>query len=96
MQEQFSEIAGMFAAMGDTAFSTKVDDVWDLDHRVLRHLIGEHQTKLADLDHQAIVVARDLTPSQAASLPRDRVIGFVTDLGGPTSHTAIFARALGR
>ncbi len=95
VQEQFREVAGMFQAMGNTAFSTKVDDVWDLDHRVLRHLIGEHQSALADLDHQAIIVARDLTPSQAASMPRDRVLAFVTDFGGPTSHTAIFGRAMG-
>ncbi len=92
---EFSRVAQMFAGMTDASFQTKVDDVWDLDRRVLKHLIGEHMTELSKLDQRAIVVARDLTPSQAASFERDKVIGFATDAGGKTSHTAIVARALG-
>ncbi len=95
VQEQFRVLADMFASKGDSAFRTKVDDVWDLERRVLKHLIGEHVMGIARLTEAAVVVARDLTPSQAAGLPRDKVLGFVTETGGPTSHTAIFARALG-
>ncbi|MEO1128651.1 MAG: phosphoenolpyruvate--protein phosphotransferase [Planctomycetota bacterium] len=95
VQEQFRVVAAMFAQMSDTAFQTKVDDVWDLDHRVLRHLIGEHQSAIADLESPAIVVAPELTPTQTAAFDRQRVLGFVTDSGGQTSHTAIFARAMG-
>lgn len=94
VQEQFRALADRFLAMGDGAFRTKVDDIWDLERRVLRHLIGEHRSALTRLDVPAIVVANDLTPSQAAAFPRGKVLAFVTDLGGPTSHTAIFARAL--
>ncbi len=94
-QVQFEEVATMFASMGDAAFSTKVDDVWDLHSRVLKHLVGERRSGLEKLDGPAIIVAPDLTPSQAAELPRDKVLGFITGYGGPTSHTAIFARALG-
>lgn len=94
VQEQFRILADRFAAMADPAFRTKVDDLWDLERRVLRHLIGEHRTALARLDYPAVIVANDLTPSQAASFPKKQVLGFCTDLGGPTSHTAIFARAL--
>lgn len=99
-QEQFKIVAKMFEGMGDSAFSTKVDDVWDLDHRVLRHLVGERRSLLADIKEDVIVLAPDLTPTQTAEFPRGqgsgggRVLGFVTDMGGPTSHTAIFARAL--
>ncbi|HVZ93454.1 MAG TPA: phosphoenolpyruvate--protein phosphotransferase [Phycisphaerales bacterium] len=94
VQEQFRLLAKRFEAMADPAFRTKVDDLWDLERRVLRHLIGEHRSALSRLDQPAVIVASDLTPSQAATFPRSHVLGFCTDLGGPTSHTAIFARAL--
>ncbi len=89
------DLAERFAKVPDPTFQTKVDDVNDLSMRVLRHLIGEHQGRLANLDHRAVVIAKDLTPSQAAGFDRKHVVAFATDLGGKTSHTAIFARALG-
>lgn len=95
VQEQFRVVADMFSQMADSAFQTKVDDVWDLEHRVLRHLIGEHRMGLSRLDQPAVVITPDLTPSQTASFRRDKVLAFATDSGGMTSHTAIFARALG-
>ena len=91
----FEELLTRFAALPDPSFQTKVDDVRDLSARVLRHLIGEHSSRLSQLNHQAVVVARDLTPSQTAAFDRGQVVAFATDLGGRTSHTAIFARALG-
>jgi len=90
----FADWARRFAAMGDSAFTTKVNDLEDLRNRVLGHLMGEHNRKLDELKHQAIVVADDLTPSQAAGFNRELVQAFVTDRGGRTSHTAIVARAL--
>lgn len=91
---EFRRLALMLSGMSDT-FKTKVDDVWDLDRRVLRQLIGEHMSELREMQEKAIVVARDLTPTQTASFDRDKVIGFATDAGGRTSHTAIMARAIG-
>ncbi len=93
VQEQFHVLAEMFAGMRGV-FKTKIDDVWDVERRLLRGLIGEHTSELAGLTQPAVVIARDLTPSQAASFQGKRVIGFATDQGGLTSHTAIFARAL--
>jgi phosphotransferase system enzyme I (PtsI) len=90
----FKAAAQRFASMPEV-FKTKVDDVRDLSSRVLRHLLGAQQSRLKTLDHQAVVVARDLTPSQTAAFDRNYVVAFATDLGGRTSHTAIFARALG-
>ena len=95
VQEQFRIIADRFGGMADSAFRTKVDDVWDLHHRILRHLIGEHDSQLDGLEGDVIVLAPDLTPSQTASFRSRSVLGFGTDMGGRTSHTAIFARALG-
>ncbi len=93
VQEQFRVQADRFASMSE-AFRTKVDDLWDLERRMLAHLIGEHRTALERLEGPAIVVAPDLTPSQTASFVGKNVMGFATDLGGLTSHTAIFGRAL--
>lgn len=90
----FSLLANRFKAMNDTAFTTKVNDIYDLSARVLRYLIGEHRDRLASLDRQAVIVARDLTPSQTAAFDRSKVAAFATDLGGRTSHTAIVAKAL--
>ncbi|MGQ0627450.1 MAG: phosphoenolpyruvate--protein phosphotransferase, partial [Phycisphaerales bacterium] len=91
----FQSLADRFSGMPDAAFRTKVDDVHDLSTRVLKHLIGEHSSRLSALQHRAVVVARDLTPSQAAAFNRSHVLGFVTEAGGKTGHTGIFARALG-
>jgi phosphotransferase system enzyme I (PtsI) len=52
-------------------------------------------SNLAALEHEAVIVARDLTPSQTVGFDRERVVAFATDAGGKTSHTAIVARALG-
>ncbi len=95
VQEQFTAVANIFRGMSDATFRTKVDDVYDLERRLLAHLIGEHATALARMEGKAIVLAPDLTPTQASAFDTDKVLAFVTDTGGQTSHTAIFARALG-
>ncbi len=73
----------------------RVTDVWDLERRVLRHLIGKARDEMGHLDQQAVVIAHDLTPSQTAALDRSKIKGIATDAGGLTSHTAILAHALG-
>lgn len=90
----FQQLAERFGAFEDPAFRTKVDDVHDLSMRLLKHLIGEHTSKLSTLKHRAIVLARDLTPSQAAAFNKSHVLAFVTEAGGRTGHTGIFARAM--
>lgn len=94
--KSFKDLESRFASFGDTAFSTKTDDVRDMGARVLRHLLGGSRDRMAELvRHDAVVIARDLTPTQTAGFDRGAVKAFATDLGGKTSHTAIFARALG-
>lgn len=90
----FENLAKVFQNLPDPTFQTKIDDVRDLSQRVLKHLIGEHESRITALNTHAVVVAHDLTPSQAAALDRRHVMAFATDLGGRTSHTAIVARAL--
>lgn len=93
--QTFADWATRFRTMKDSAFTTKANDLEDLATRVLRHLIGEHKSRLNELHHEAVVIAPDLTPSQAAGFDREKVVAFATDLGGRTSHTSIVARALG-
>ena len=90
-----TQLADRFRQMGNSAFTTKVNDITDLAVRLLDQLVGEHTDSLKHLDTHAIVVARELTPSQTVGFDRSRVVAIATDLGGSTSHTSIVARALG-
>ncbi len=93
--EEFRALADRFARMGDSSFATKVDDIWDLERRVLRRLVGEHRSRLPGLTHPVVVVAHELTPSEAAGFRAGKVVGFATETGGRTSHTGIVAHAMG-
>ena len=73
----------------------RVKDVYDIEKRLLRNLIGEQRQTLAHLLRDVNLLAHDLTPSQAAGMDREHVVGLAIDAGGATSHTAIVARALG-
>ncbi|MFA9477140.1 phosphoenolpyruvate--protein phosphotransferase [Phycisphaerales bacterium AB-hyl4] len=73
----------------------RVSDVYDLQKRILKHLVGYTRTELSQLTSPAVVVAHDLTPSQTAALDKTKIKGLATDAGGRTSHTAILAHALG-
>ncbi|MEK6700838.1 MAG: phosphoenolpyruvate--protein phosphotransferase [Planctomycetota bacterium] len=89
------QLAERFRHSADSAFTTKVNDIDDLASRLLGHLVGKRESRLALAKPETIVVAPDLTPSQTAALDRKKIVGFATDLGGRTSHTAIVARAMG-
>jgi len=91
MRRHVKDILGI----NDQYFSERVKDVYDVERRLLRHLVGGRRESLARLDRDAIVIAHDLTPSQTAGLDRRYVQAFATDAGGMTSHTAIVAHALG-
>ncbi len=91
----FRDWTERFASRTDAAFRTKVNDLQDLADRLLNHLMGGMGQATARFTEPGIVAARDLTPSQTAGFERSKVLAMATDLGGPTSHTAIVARALG-
>jgi phosphotransferase system enzyme I (PtsI) len=75
---------------------SRVPDLHDLERRLVSRLMGRRwSTDLGRLPRRVIIVAEDLTPTQTASLDKDKVLAFVTDRGGPASHTAILARHLG-
>ncbi|MBS0198727.1 MAG: phosphoenolpyruvate--protein phosphotransferase [Planctomycetes bacterium] len=89
------KLAAQFRSSKNPVFATKVNDIEDLTTRLLSQMMGgSRASRLEQADAGTIIVARDLTPSQTASFDRSRILGFATDLGGMTSHTAIIAKAL--
>lgn len=76
-------------------FAERVADLDDVRDRVIACLRGEATRQVPDPGHPFILVARDLSPAVTATLNPDHVRGFVTEEGGPTSHTAILAKSLG-
>ena len=87
--------AGQLESIPDATLQARAADLKDAGQRVLAHLLGE-DFEIALVIHQpSIVVAKDLAPSETASIDREMVLAFCTAGGGPTSHTAILAKALG-
>lgn len=85
----------VLSAVEDDYLRERVADFKDVARRVLRNLTGEKAHGLDGLREKSIVVSADLSPSETASLQRNLVSGFATDLGSTTSHSAIMARAMG-
>jgi len=86
----------VFAGLGDLELRERGTDVEDVELRVQGILAGgRRRHDLAELAEDVIIVAARLAPSDAAGLNRDRVVGLAIDEGGPTSHTAIIASAIG-
>jgi phosphotransferase system enzyme I (PtsI) len=84
----------LFDNIPDEYFRERRSDVDYVADRVVRNLMGQVVDEEVEIPAEAIVVAHDLSPSDAAIMARSgRVAGFITDLGGQTSHTAIVARA---
>ena len=73
----------------------RANDIYDIEKRLLRRLLGERREELAQVSSEVLVLARNLTPSETASMKPEFVRGFATEIGGPGSHTAIVAEGLG-
>ena len=84
-----------FRQVADAYVKERVRDLFDIERRVLRHILGRFREDITKLTEPVIIVAHDLTPSQAVSFDREHVLGFAVSVGGQTSHTAIIARMLG-
>jgi phosphoenolpyruvate-protein phosphotransferase (PTS system enzyme I) len=78
----------------DEYLRDRITDITDVAKRVLKNLIGTREKNLEDLEEKCVVIAYDLSPSDTAMMHRGRVLGFATDIGGRTSHTAIMAKSL--
>jgi phosphotransferase system enzyme I (PtsI) len=83
-----------FRAVPDQYIKERVTDLFDIEKRVLRHILGRTREDIARLSEPVVIVAHDITPSQAVQLDRQHILGFVLNVGGQTSHMAIISRAL--
>jgi phosphotransferase system enzyme I (PtsI) len=88
------ELIASLESIEDEYLRERIIDISDIHKRLIGNLQKIENQSLANLADQVIVFAQDLTPSDTAQMNRDRVLAFVTDKGGRTSHTAILARAL--
>jgi len=89
------EIASNFARAHDIYIKERAADIYDIERRLLRQLLGSRREDVAHLTEEVVVVARSLGPTQTATLNKNFVKGIAIDAGGRTSHTAIVARSLG-
>ncbi|MEJ5114926.1 phosphoenolpyruvate-protein phosphotransferase PtsI [Erwinia billingiae] len=80
--------------LDDEYLKERAADVRDIGKRLLQNILGLHIVDLSAIADEVLLVAKDLTPSETAQLNLDKVLGFITDLGGRTSHTSIMARSL--
>ncbi|OJV64421.1 MAG: phosphoenolpyruvate--protein phosphotransferase [Clostridiales bacterium 38-18] len=83
----------MFEQMDNDYMKERAADIVDVSNRLIKNLLGL-PTDNGNLEANTIIVAHDLTPSDTAQLDKTKVIGFLTDIGGTTSHSAIMARSL--
>ncbi|MBD7967471.1 phosphoenolpyruvate--protein phosphotransferase [Paenibacillus gallinarum] len=94
LDETATTFIQMFENMKSAYLQERAADMRDVTKRVLGHLLGLTVVNPAEIDEEVIVLAEDLTPSDTAQLNRKYVLGFATNIGGRTSHSAIMARSL--
>lgn len=84
-----------FTGLEDDYIKERVNDIRDVTRRVLRNLAGESHPDLGELDEPGIIVAADISPSEAALMDKQKVLAIITEHGGTTGHAVIMARSMG-
>ncbi|MBN2144636.1 MAG: phosphoenolpyruvate--protein phosphotransferase [Candidatus Aureabacteria bacterium] len=92
VMKQFTKV---FSEMQDEYLRERISDIKDVTRRILRNIKGEKKQDLTQIKEEVVVIAYDLSPSDTVLMHKENVVGFATDIGGKTSHTAIMARSLG-
>ncbi|MBS6507631.1 MAG: phosphoenolpyruvate--protein phosphotransferase [Paraclostridium bifermentans] len=94
LNEVKETFVSIFESMDNEYMRERAADIKDVTNRVLRHILGIKVVDLSALSEEVILIAHDLTPSDTATMNKKMVLGFLTNIGGRTSHTAIMARTL--
>lgn len=89
------KFALLFESMQNTYMQERASDVRDAGNRLLKKLSGVKTNALAAVTEKVILIAEDLSPADTIQLDRNKIEGFITEKGGQTSHTAIFAKSMG-
>src|SRR5712691_1411864 len=95
IQLEIDEIGKTFAAMQDAYLAARIDDIRVVGARLIRNLLKKPYVAYSMLSGGAVILAEEVTPADTALMDPRRIGGFATEFGGPDSHTAIMARALG-
>lgn len=86
--------AKVFQQLDNSLMAERANDIFDIEQRILSNLVGKRREEISKLTSPVLILAHNLTPSETANLDREFVRGFVTEIGGAGSHTAIVAEAL--
>lgn len=87
--------AKVFQSLKGQYMAERANDIFDIEKRILRNLLGRRREELSQVTSPVLVLAHNLTPSETANLDPRFSLGMVTEIGGPGSHTAIVAEGLG-
>ncbi|MDE2491876.1 MAG: phosphoenolpyruvate--protein phosphotransferase [Elusimicrobia bacterium] len=94
LSEALEAVNRQFEKMDDEFFRERRHDLFDVGKRLLLHLMKRQKKSLTEIDHECVLISRNLLPSDTLGLKETKILGFATDLGGKTSHTAILAQSL--
>ena len=94
LDEGINEYCEMISQLDDPYLRERAADLKDVGKRWIKNVLGMKMKDLSNLEKDTIVVTYDLTPSDTAQLDLENCIGFITEVGGKTSHSAIMARSL--
>ncbi len=94
LKKSVQKIRALFEEIDYEYIRDRINDVQNVTERILRNLAGKDQDSLSEINERVIIVAHDLSPADTSELNTAMVMGFITDVGGRTSHTAIIAQAL--
>ncbi|MBN1849025.1 MAG: phosphoenolpyruvate--protein phosphotransferase [Deltaproteobacteria bacterium] len=94
LKKSVQKIRQLFEQIDYEYIRDRINDVENVAERILRNLAGKGHESLASIEERVIIVAHDLSPGDTSELNTAKVLGFITDVGGRTSHTAIMAQAL--
>ena len=94
LEDVASTFITIFSSMDDEYFKERAADVKDVSTRLKAHILGKSLPNPALINEEVVIIANDLTPSDTAQLNKNLVRGFVTNIGGRTSHSAILARSM--
>jgi phosphoenolpyruvate-protein phosphotransferase (PTS system enzyme I) len=94
VKKSVENVENLFSQIDDPYIKERIVDVQYVAERVLRNLAGKEQESLYEINERVIIVAHELSPADTSSINIAKVMGFITDVGGRTSHAAIIAQSL--
>lgn len=94
LKRHIHNLSKIFDRVEDEYLRARKTDIEHIGERILRNLVGKKHEGLSQIKEKVIIVAHDLTPSDTAQMKKDKILGFITEIGGRTSHTSIVARSI--